>query len=526
MIKCRIPVLAVLSFFYLVCSPAWPQAPAPLALATQGSQSPDLGAADPVQVATDIFLAFGSNDLTAFRPVLESKIFEHLSVNGDKLSEQVQDLSLPRKASVIASGYVKPRYFFEVELTHDLLRGDPGAVVAAGGQRSYYLIGYNTEVGLIDAFAFRIDFRIFESNRPNLAFGSNLREEPMVSAGAALATGPDPDPRTIDFLFATTRAREQKSFSEKRGTTITFGGLRVRIPDDHKMGNVRVPKIREALIGTYEEKLDPGKHFVISRQGVIGKPTWSDTAKAARTTEALVFVHGFNNTFDDAVYRAAQVFWDLQYKGLPVLYSWPSWGNARNPLDLARSYLYDRDSALTDSDSFLELLRLLRDELGIRRVNIVAHSMGNYLVLNALRGQASSQDSKKFGEWILAAPDVDKDQFMRFVPGVQGLLTGVTLYASASDKTLLASMKAARNVPRAGYVYGKPLTLPGIDSIDVTRMGDELFGLNHDTFATNRSLIDDMGLLLDGVRPPNKRLRQIIPVPANPPPPKYWEFAP
>ena len=86
-------------------------------------------------------------------------------------------------------------------------------------------------------------------------------------------------------------------------------------------------------------------------------------------------------------------------------------------------------------------------------------------------------------------------------------------------------MSVARNMPRAGYVDKTPIMLPGVDSIDVTRMGDELLGLNHDTFASNRSLIDDIGLVLDGVRPPNKRLRQIRPVPIDPPT-KYWEFAP
>jgi esterase/lipase superfamily enzyme len=75
----------------------------------------------------------------------------------------------------------------------------------------------------------------------------------------------DPDPRTIDFLFATTRTREQNSFREKRNTVTTFGGVQVRIPEDHKMGNPRVPKIQQGIFGNYEEKLDPGKHFVITK---------------------------------------------------------------------------------------------------------------------------------------------------------------------------------------------------------------------------------------------------------------------
>jgi hypothetical protein len=75
-------------------------------------------------------------------------------------------------------------------------------------------------------------------------------------------------------------------------------------------------------------------------------------------------------------------------------------------------------------------------------------------------------------------------------------------------------------VPREG-----PIVLAGIDTIDVTAIGDELFGLNHDVFATKRSLVNDIRLLLRGLRPPNDRLSEIRPVPESPPPPHFWRFA-
>jgi esterase/lipase superfamily enzyme len=102
----------------------------------------------------------------------------------------------------------------------------------------------------------------------------------------------------------------------------------------------------------------------------------------------------------------------------------------------------------------------------------------------------------------------------------------MTLYASAMDNALLASMAASGGSSRAGFVSdGKPLLMGGVDSIDVSALGGELFGLNHDVFASNRALIDDIGLILEG-RTPDKRLREIRPVPETPPPPEYWRFAP
>jgi esterase/lipase superfamily enzyme len=152
-------------------------------------------------------------------------------------------------------------------------------------------------------------------------------------------------------------------------------------------------------------------------------------------------VHGFNNTFDDSVFRAAQVMWDLQYKGLPVLFSWPSRGGASEPADIAISYAHDLDSALNQSDTFDGFLHTLQS-LGIKKIHLLVHSMGNFLVLNALRRESSSTQPIKLGEWILAAPDIDVDQFLQFVPTVQPYVTHMTLYASAMDNALLASMAA------------------------------------------------------------------------------------
>ena len=62
--------------------------------------------------------------------------------------------------------------------------------------------------------------------------------------------------------------------------------------------------------------------------------------KPAGRRNALIFVHGFNNRFDDAVYRFAQVVHDAKAPGIPVLFTWPSRGELSLP-----AYTYDRESA-------------------------------------------------------------------------------------------------------------------------------------------------------------------------------------
>jgi len=128
-------------------------------------------------------------------------------------------------------------------------------------------------------------------------------------------------------------------------------------------------------------------------------------------------------------------------------------------------------------------------------------------------------------EVVLAAPDVDVDVFRSSSDRLKGATKGVTLYASAADKALLASELKAGG-PRAGSIPSSgPLLFPGIETIDATAVGDDMFGLNHDVYSNARSVIDDIGrLLADGVHPPNIRSPEIRGVPEGSAAPAYWRY--
>ncbi len=132
---------------------------------------------------------------------------------------------------------------------------------------------------------------------------------------------------------------------------------------------------------------------------------------------------------------------------------------------------------------------------------------------------ASSGTNPLVGTWKVVSFQLEiQDTGRRF---------DMTLYASANDKALVAPRTAAGK-PRAGDVFGGgPILLLSIESIDVSAIGDEMFGLNHNVFADNRSLIDDIGrLVLNGTRPPDQRSPQIRCVPEGIPPPHYWRYVP
>lgn len=128
----------------------------------------------------------------------------------------------------------------------------------------------------------------------------------------------------------------------------------------------------------------------------------------------------------------------------------------------------------------------------------------------------------------MAAPDLDKDHYLNIAPKVRAATAGMTLYASSADRALYASKRLAGNVPRAGDVpHDGPTLVKEVDTIDVTVVGEELFGLGHSPFAQTRPVLNDIALLIStGLRPPNKRLIEIRGMPEGAVPPKWWRYVP
>ena len=159
---------------------------------------------------------------------------------------------------------------------------------------------------------------------------------------------------------------------------------------------------------------DPKRDFVTVSADYIDRKTFAasivEAARRSKNPRVLIFVHGFNNRFDDAVYRFAQIVHDSKAEAVPVLFTWPSRGNVQ-----LRSYTYDRESANYSRDALEELIDTAREQYpNIKEVHLLAHSMGNWVTLEALRGRslrriARSEDKVK--QALLVAPDVDVDVF-------------------------------------------------------------------------------------------------------------------
>ncbi|MDX2309141.1 MAG: alpha/beta hydrolase [Hyphomicrobium sp.] len=346
----------------------------------------------------------------------------------------------------------------------------------------------------------------------------NASAPPMDSGPPAGGAAPPPPDETkyavVPVYFGTDRAEapiaKRVDFSAQRGRRLALGEALVTVPKNHEVPQVERPwTLSVPLIGVvYQEAEDPAEHFTmkelktLTREELIARVR-ERLAKSERFKDhAIVFVHGFNTTFDNAVYRTAQIAYDLKFDGAPFLYSWPSGGGVA-------SYTYDRESAGQAEPYLRDFLDLVVKESGAKTVSVIAHSMGNQPTLQVLKDiRASQPTGVVISEIILAAPDVDRDNFENIARDIQGLAKGVTLYAARNDYALDVSRRFHGGIPRAGDAPdGQPLVLPGIDTIDVTAVSTDSLGINHSGYAENNTLLNDIQLLIQtGERPPEKRV--------------------
>jgi len=318
----------------------------------------------------------------------------------------------------------------------------------------------------------------------------------------------------VPVFYGTDRAEEANpkrlSYGSDRGHRLQLGRALVTVPKLHEVPQIERPwalRIPYFNVTIYEEAEDPNKHFTMQE---IKKLTKDDLLKMVRARlaassrfkdQALVFVHGYNTAFDNAIYRTAQIAYDLKFDGAPFLYSWPSGG-------AVASYTYDRESAEASKPYMRQFLEMVVKETGAKSVSIIAHSMGNQPLMSVLKDMKSSApEGVVISQIIFAAPDVDADNFSNLAQAINGMAKGVTLYAASNDRALIVSRNFWGHT-RAGDVPAEgPLVLPGIDTIDVTAASTDVFALNHSEYAKNAKVLEDIGELIEtGKRPPEDRI--------------------
>lgn len=296
----------------------------------------------------------------------------------------------------------------------------------------------------------------------------------------------------VNLLVATTRQPSENPailFSGERGSGLKTDAVTVSIPPDknRKVGDVQWPKRLPP---------DPNKEFAtVAVKPLVteqDKRAWIST-NAKNKHRVMIFVHGFNNTYEDSVYRFAQIVHDSKTDVVPVLFTWPSRANIFD-------YNYDKESANYSRDALEDLLQRVSTDPGVSDVTVMAHSMGSWLAVEALRQMAIRHGhvNAKINNVILASPDLDVDVFRSQFMALGNKPPHFTLFVSRDDRALSLSRRISGNVDRLGQInpadepYRSALESAGITVIDLTKLktGDQL---NHGKFAESPEVVRLIG---------------------------------
>lgn len=217
--------------------------------------------------------------------------------------------------------------------------------------------------------------------------------------------------------------------------------------------------------------------------------------------DVLIFVHGFNVSFEDAIKTAAQM--QKKYSELSrrtycphiFVFSWASDASLlgyRNDRAVAEHSGYATARALLKVTDFL---KNTSSNLACgQRVNLLAHSMGCYVLRYALQQAQKIDDGTRkipriFDEVILVAADEDSDAFehdykLKLLPNTA---KRITVYFNQDDTALAISDRLKGNPDRLGHDGAdKPNNLSSkVVLIEVTK--DAVKGaIEHSYYLDNR----------------------------------------
>ncbi|MGR9211919.1 alpha/beta hydrolase [Rhizobium leguminosarum] len=302
-----------------------------------------------------------------------------------------------------------------------------------------------------------------------------------------------PNSTKVDMLVTTTRSRSTirgEMFTGERALAPAFADITVSIPPANvrKVGEVAWPKRLPS---------NPATDFATLKADEItrddAKKWLSASVRKSHDRSVLVFIHGFNNRFEDSVYRFAQIVKDSGVHSAPVLVTWPSRGSLL-------AYGYDRESTNYTRNALEMLFQYLARDPEVKEVSILAHSMGNWLALEALRQMAirNGRLPAKFENVMLASPDVDVDVFRQQIVDMGKQHPQFTLFVSRDDRALAVSRRVWGDVARLGAIdpeqapFKKELADSQITVIDLTKVkaGDRL---NHGKFAESPEVVQLIG---------------------------------
>jgi len=302
---------------------------------------------------------------------------------------------------------------------------------------------------------------------------------------------------TVKVFYGTNRKRADGkiNYNSQRVKKINYGMANVTIPKIHQIGEVEKPKWYK-----FEFDENPDKHVTIQKISPLNAEDFFQDAKddiRNDSNQTLVFIHGYNVKFNQALERTAQIAYDLKFKGIPITFSWPSKGTLAG-------YSSDEETVRLTTKYLKQFLIDIKNKIGSKKFHIIAHSMGNRILVNALKDLDKKLDINQI---ILASPDINSEIFKEDIaPKIIDKAKKITIYVSDFDKALLASKKIHK-YPRVGLSSDGIIKIQGMDVINASNIKSDFMG--HSFFMDTQEVLNDMfNIIRNGYNPSNRPLEK------------------
>ncbi len=275
-----------------------------------------------------------------------------------------------------------------------------------------------------------------------------------------------------------------------------FGLCEVRVLRDRQLGEMLRPAF--GLLTGFKKKKVVARETDYPNSSFEFLWKLQQEQQRVENRNSILFVHGFNTDFDEAIERAAQLAEDLVISGETFVFSWPSQGSVDG-------YVADQDRAEKSPKDVEDFILMILAALGRERGHVlhaVAHSMGNRALAPALAKIFVAKPDARLGEVILAAADSDVDKMDEWLDGIVKGARRISIYASATDKAL----KLSRHMHKSARVGLTPESDHRYDVIHCDESGDDW--AKHSYIFNTPAVITDIRAVLDGRPCEERHLRE------------------
>ena len=332
----------------------------------------------------------------------------------------------------------------------------------------------------------------------------------------------------VDILYVTDRLRDKDDnhYHAKRSGVLTYGKCELSIGEvsnwrklyelttlqDDKDFQIHMESVTD--LGKFSSPVKDGFKDLEPApddQGFIDEI--EKQLKECKKKSVFIFVHGFNNTFPYAMKTTGQLWHYFGRGGLAISYSWPSGSNG------IFGYQPDKESGEFTVFHLKQMLRALARCPSLKEVNILAHSRGTDVTLNAMRELSLELKSRggklrdmKINNLVLAAADIDLEVFVQRVIAEDVHLgpEHTTFYVGAGDRALNFSESINMSAQRLGLLAPDKISQGGRkmikswENVSFVYIPQKLSFIGHSYFIDNPAVSSDLILLMSKNYKPGK----------------------